>query len=76
MSWMDLPLELLELIFQRLCLDDAINCRATCCSWRKAADAIFTSQLPLMLSLLTLSKSSYTWPWILNQITTLEAYLP
>ncbi|XLT84400.1 hypothetical protein S245_006217 [Arachis hypogaea] len=66
MGWMDLPLELLELIFQRLCLDDAMNCRATCCSWRKAADAIFTSQLPLMLSLSTPSKSSYNWPWILK----------
>ncbi|XLR12400.1 F-box/kelch-repeat protein At1g57790-like [Arachis ipaensis] len=58
MGWMDLPLELLELIFQRLCLDDAMNGRATCRSWRKAADAIFSSQLPLMLSLST-STSSY-----------------
>ncbi|MED6145267.1 hypothetical protein PIB30_023508 [Stylosanthes scabra] len=49
---MDLPLELLDLIFQRLSLiDNLMNCRATCRSWRNAADAIFTSKLPLMLSL-------------------------
>ncbi|XLU46865.1 hypothetical protein S245_041679 [Arachis hypogaea] len=51
MGWMNLLLELLELIFQMISLDDVMNCRATCRSWRKAADAIFSSQLPLMLSL-------------------------
>ncbi|MED6184744.1 hypothetical protein PIB30_050470 [Stylosanthes scabra] len=49
---MDLPLVLLELIFQRLSLmDNLMNCRATCRSWQKAADAVFTTKLPLMLSL-------------------------
>ncbi|MED6107579.1 hypothetical protein PIB30_015328 [Stylosanthes scabra] len=49
---MALPLELLELIFEKLSLiNNLINCRATCRSWRKAADAVFTSKLPLMLSL-------------------------
>ncbi|MED6107582.1 hypothetical protein PIB30_015331 [Stylosanthes scabra] len=52
-GWMDLPLEVLELILQRLSrMDNLMNCRATCRSWRKAAEAVFSSQLPLMLSLL------------------------
>ncbi|XLU46863.1 hypothetical protein S245_041677 [Arachis hypogaea] len=66
MGRMDLSLELLELIFQRLCLDDVMNCRATCRSWRKAADAIFSSQLPLMLSLSTTRCGSFgtlSAPW-------------
>ncbi|MED6108793.1 hypothetical protein PIB30_027484 [Stylosanthes scabra] len=58
---MNLPLELLQLIFQRVSLmDNLVNCRATCRSWRKAVDAIFTSKLPLMLSL-SPSKTPY---WI------------
>ncbi|MED6215020.1 hypothetical protein PIB30_109205, partial [Stylosanthes scabra] len=32
-------------------IDILTNCRATCRSWRKAADAVFTSKLPLMFSL-------------------------
>ncbi|MED6108792.1 hypothetical protein PIB30_027483 [Stylosanthes scabra] len=32
-------------------MDNLMNCRATCRSWRKVADAVFTSKLPLMLSL-------------------------
>ncbi|MED6107581.1 hypothetical protein PIB30_015330 [Stylosanthes scabra] len=49
---MNLPQELLELILQRVSLmDNLMNCRATCRSWRKVADAVFTSKLPLMLSL-------------------------
>ncbi|MED6107585.1 hypothetical protein PIB30_015334 [Stylosanthes scabra] len=51
-GWVDLPMELLEQILQRLSLmDNLMNCRATCRSWRKVADAIFSSQLPLLLSL-------------------------
>ncbi|MED6107580.1 hypothetical protein PIB30_015329 [Stylosanthes scabra] len=62
-GWMDLPMELLELILQRVTLmDNLMNCRATCRSWRKVAEAVFSSQLPLMLSL---SPSMYVLsaPW-------------
>ncbi|MED6107583.1 hypothetical protein PIB30_015332 [Stylosanthes scabra] len=54
-GWMDLPLELLELILQRLSLmDNLMSCRATCRSWRKACEAVlFSSQLLLRLSLLS-----------------------
>ncbi|MED6107584.1 hypothetical protein PIB30_015333 [Stylosanthes scabra] len=56
---MDLPLELLELIFQKITLThNLMNCRATCRSWRKVANAVFTSELPLMLSL-SPSKTPY-----------------
>ncbi|MED6182482.1 hypothetical protein PIB30_028747 [Stylosanthes scabra] len=49
---MDLPSELFHLILQKVSLVDTLmNCRATCRSWRKAADAILSSKLPLMLSL-------------------------
>ncbi|XP_016186319.1 probable F-box protein At4g22060 [Arachis ipaensis] len=79
-GWMDLPLELLELIFQRLCLDDVMNCRATCCSWRKAADAIFSSQLPLMLSLSTggyaYNFGSLSAPWSNHDSTVLTEKWP
>ncbi|XLR55196.1 hypothetical protein S83_005868 [Arachis hypogaea] len=76
---MDLPLKLLELIFQRLCLDDVMNCRATCHSWRKAADAIFSSQLPLMLSLSTTccgSFGSLSAPWSNHDSTVLTEKWP
>ncbi|XLU82801.1 hypothetical protein S245_006221 [Arachis hypogaea] len=79
MGSMDLALELLELIFQRLCLDDAMNCRATCRSWRKAADAIFSSQLPLMLSLSTTccgSFGSLSAPWSNHDSTVLTEKWP
>ncbi|XLU82803.1 hypothetical protein S245_006223 [Arachis hypogaea] len=79
MGRMDLPLELLELIFQRLCLDDVMNCRATCRSWRKAADAIFSSQLPLMLSLSTTccgSFGSLSAPWSNHDSTVLTEKWP
>ncbi|MED6147710.1 hypothetical protein PIB30_046323 [Stylosanthes scabra] len=52
-GWMDLPMELLELIFQRLSLmDNLMSCRATCRSWRNAAEAVlFSSPLLLRLAL-------------------------
>ncbi|MED6108791.1 hypothetical protein PIB30_027482 [Stylosanthes scabra] len=62
-GWINLPLELLELILQRVSLMDSLmNCRATCRSWRKVAEAVFSSQLPLLLSL---SPSNYVLsaPW-------------
>ncbi|MED6108790.1 hypothetical protein PIB30_027481 [Stylosanthes scabra] len=61
-------------------MENLMNCRATCRSWRKVAEAVFSSQLPLMLSL---SPSKYflsapliyhdfsvvteTWPQITNR---------
>ncbi|MED6107587.1 hypothetical protein PIB30_015336 [Stylosanthes scabra] len=58
---MNLPLELLQLIFQRLTLmDNLMNCRATCRSWRKVADAVFTSKLPLMLLSLSPPKKPHS----------------
>ncbi|MED6192716.1 hypothetical protein PIB30_012608 [Stylosanthes scabra] len=52
-GWMDLPVEVLELILQRVSrMDNLMNCRATCHSWRKVAETVFfSSHLPLMLSL-------------------------
>ncbi|XLR12403.1 F-box/kelch-repeat protein At1g57790-like [Arachis ipaensis] len=79
MGWMDLPVELLELIFQRLCLDDAMNCRAACRSWRKAVDAIFSSQLPLMLSLSKRCENNYgslSAPWSNHDSTVLTQTWP
>ncbi|XLR21299.1 hypothetical protein HN51_068064 [Arachis hypogaea] len=48
-------------------MDNLMNCRATCCSWRKAADSIFSSQLPLMLSL---SPSEFQSSWVKPDDTT------
>ncbi|XLR55198.1 hypothetical protein S83_005870 [Arachis hypogaea] len=79
MGLMDLSLELLELIFQRISLDDVMNCRATCRSWRKAADAIFSSQLPLMLSLSTTCRGSFgslSAPWSNHDFTVLTEKWP
>ncbi|XLS44689.1 hypothetical protein HN51_001554 [Arachis hypogaea] len=73
-TWMYLPLLPLELIFQRLFLDDAMNCRTTCRSWRKAADTIFSSQLPLMLSLSTGYPNNFgslSTPWSNHDSTVL-----
>ncbi|XLR55199.1 hypothetical protein S83_005871 [Arachis hypogaea] len=76
MDWMDLLLELLVLIFQKLSLDDVMNCRATCRSWRKAA---FSSQLPLMLSLSFGSPNNFgslSAPWSNHDSTVLTEKWP
>ncbi|RYR71435.1 hypothetical protein S83_040348 [Arachis hypogaea] len=79
MDRMDLLLELWELIFQRLCLNDIMNFRATCRSWQKAADAIFSSQLPFMLSLSLGSPNNFgslSVPWSNHYSTVLTEKWP